>query len=181
MKNVATWLVYVFLLGGLSVFLLSALYRYPSAPFGLHEWLPMPIACGGYSCITYRDLTIAKNNDSTNRSTEVILSAMMLDRVYRTVANFEKIRISEKEIDQARNAVTTTLKAIPGGENVMNEVYGKEAEKMLTGNDFTFLLLKEKLSALGVEDPWKSKYAPKITVWNWWIKWDDGRKQFVLR
>jgi hypothetical protein len=181
MKNVIAWFICVFLVGVLSVFLVSALYQYPNAPLGLHKWLPMPVACAGYSCITYRDLTIAKNNDLTNKPTEIILSAMMLDRVYRTVANFEKIRISEKEINQARDAVGTTLKAIPGGENVMSEVYGKGANKVLTSDDFTFLLLKEKLSALGIENPWKSKYAPKITVWNWWIKWDDSKNQFVLR
>jgi len=181
MKNILAWFICVFLIGIFSVFLISALYRYPNAPFGIHKWLPMPIVCGSYSCITYRDLTITKNKDSTDKSTEVVLSAMILDRVYRTVANFEKIRISEKEIDQARKAVETTLKVIPGGENVMNEIYGKEAEKVLMSNDFTFLLLKEKLSALGINDPWKSKYAPQITVWNWWIKWDDNQKQFVLR
>jgi len=181
MKNIITWFFCVFLVGVLSVFIVSALYQYPNAPFGMHKWLPLPIVCGGYSCITYQDLTIAKNNDATNKSTEVILSAMMLDRVYRTVANFEKIRISEKELEQARNAVETTLKTIPGGENVINEVYGKEADKVLMGNDFTFLLLKEKLFALGVENPWKSQYAPKITVWNWWIKWDNNSKQFVAR
>jgi len=181
MKNTIAWFVCVFLLVLLALFSVSALYKYPDAPLGIHEWLPMPIACGGYSCVTYRDLTIAKKKDSTQKSTEVILSAMILDRVYRTVANFEKIRISEKEIEQARNAVETTLKAIPGGENVINEVYGKEASNVLTSEDFTFLLLKEKLSALGIDDPWKSKYAPKITVLSWWIKWSDIQKQFVSR
>lgn len=181
MKNILAWIICIFLAGVLAVFLVAGLFQYPSAPFGMHKWLSLPVACGGYSCITYRELTIAKNNDATNKSTEVILSAMMLDRVYRTVANFEKIRISEKEIEQARDAVETTLKAIPGGENVMNEVYGKETKKVLTSDDFTSLLLKEKLSALGIEDPWKSKNAPKITVWNWWIKWDDSSKQFVVR
>jgi len=181
MKNIIAWFVCIFLFFSFTAFMIATFYQYPSAPFGIQEWLPLPIACGGYSCISYRDLTIAKKKDSTNKSTEAILSAMMLNRVYHTVANFEKIRISQKEIDQARSAVESTLKAIPGGENVINEVYGKEAGNVLSSEDFSFLLLKEKLSALGINDPWKSKNAPKITVLNWWIGWNDSQKQFVAK
>lgn len=172
------WVV-IILVG--AVFGVVSIFPYPTAPFGLQQWAPLPVACAGYSCVTYREWTQAINRDSGGKKPAVILSALVLDKATQIVAYYEKVRISNADIKQAGNAVEKTINAIPGGKNMLNQAYGGNAAVYLSEKGIGAILLREKLSAIGVTNPWQSKYAPTVTVWNVGLKWDAVSKSIVTR
>jgi hypothetical protein len=157
------------------------LYRYPEAPFGLQQWAPVPVACAGYNCVTYGEWSKTIKKDTTGNKPEAVLSALLLDKATQSVAYYEKIRISDAEIKQVGMTVEKTINAIPGGKNMLNEKYGGDASLYLSKKGIGAILLREKMSALGVTSPWASKYAPRVTVWNVGLKWDEGSKSVVRK
>lgn len=154
-------------------------FAYPNAPLGLHRWAPAPVACAGYFCVTYREWNETVKKNGTKTDPKIILSALILDKATQVVSYYEKVRISDAEVAQASSAVEKTINAIPGGKNMVNEIYGGQLSSYLTKKAVSAILLREKLFALGVTSPWNSKYAPIVTVWNTGLKWDTASKKVV--
>ena len=179
MKNFVTALIWLVLIVVVIVLGLVSFSTYPNAPLGLQQWAPAPVACAGYYCVTYREWTTALSKDNTGRKPEVILTGLLLDRATQITAYYEKVRISDADIKQAGSAVEKTINAIPGGKNMLNQTYGGNADIYLSKEGIKAILLREKMSALGIVSPWKSKYAPRVTVWNVGLRWEDETKSIL--
>ena len=181
MKKIFVVLVWVTILVVVVVFGVASLYLYPNAPLGLQKWAPVPVACAGYYCVTYGEWSRAIYKSGATEKPETILSALVLDRATQIVAYYEKVRISDGEIEQASSAVEKTINAIPGGKNMLNETYGGNFVSFLTKKSISAILLREKLFAKGIIRPWDSKYAPTVTVLNVGLKWDAESKKITNR
>ncbi|MDO8511861.1 MAG: hypothetical protein Q7S57_01195 [bacterium] len=181
MKNILVSVVWFVLIIVVVVFGLVGLSVYPTAPFGLQKWVPIPVVCAGYYCVTYREWTEAIKKDGSGKKPEVLLSALLLDKATQVTAYYEKVRISKADIKQASLAVEKTINAIPGGKNMLNEIYGGNSATYLSEKGISAILLREKMSALGIISPWESKYAPNVTVWNVGLKWDEASKTVVTK
>jgi len=181
MKNILTAFAWIIIVIAGVLLGISSLYLYPNAPLGLHEWVPVPVACAGYYCVTYGEWSRAIKKNGSDSKPEVILSALVLDKATQLVAYYEKVRISDGEVTQASSAVEKTINAIPGGKNMINEAYGGNFSSFLTKKGVSAILLREKLSTIGVTSPWNSKYAPMVTVWNIGLKWDVTSKNIVTK
>lgn len=163
------------------VFGVVSFVKYPNAPINMQKWVPLPVACAGYSCVTYRQWNNAIARDTSGKKPEVILSALIFDRATQMVAYYEKIRVSKAEISQTQSSIEKTIKAIPGGKNMINQAYGGDSDLYLAADGIRGVLLRSKLMALGISNPWESKYAPKITVLNIGFKWDKKNKQIIKK
>lgn len=172
------WFVFIVVV---VVFGVVGFFAYPTAPFGLQKWVPVPVVCAGYYCVTYREWSEAIKKDRSGRKPEVLLTALLLDKATQVTAYYEKVRISKADIKQASSAVEKTINAIPGGKNMLNEIYGGNSATYLSEKGISAILLREKMSALGIISPWASKYAPKVTVWNVGLKWDEKTKSVEVR
>lgn len=181
MKNALVGVVWVAIILLVALFGIVSLNTYPTAPFGLQQWLPAPVACAGYFCVTYSEWSEALKKSDKGSKPEVVLSALILDKATQLVAYYEKVRISDGEVTQASSAVEKTINAIPGGKNMLNEAYGGNFSAILTKKGVSAILLRQKLSAMGIISPWNSKYAPMVTVWNVGLKWDAASKSVVKK
>jgi hypothetical protein len=181
MKNLGVLLIWMILIFVAITFSVVGFSPYLSAPFSLHNWVPLPVACAGYYCVTYREWTQTIGRSGIESKPEVVLSALLLDKATQTTAYYEKVRISKEDIKQASLAVEETINAIPGGKNMLNEIYGGKSATYLSEKGIKAILLREKMSALGIESPWVSKYAPNVTVWNIGLKWDEVSRSVVIR
>lgn len=179
MKDFIAGVLIILFVGVIGLFAMVSFFEYPNAPLDLHQIAPLPVACAGYSCVTYRELseTMRKNSQS---SYEKALSSLLFQRTVSVVASYEKIRITKEDSEQAMNSIEKTLTAIPGGTRVLNETYGNNF-KDIAKKDILSLLQRAKMQALGISSPWESKYTPSITVWNRFLRWDENGKSIVRK
>ncbi len=180
MKDYLATLLVAFSIFIILIVAVVSLFPYPRAPLGLQVWMPIPIACAGYSCVTYRELSALVNKNVSKGDPEKILTALILRRATGVVANYEKIRVSKQDAEQTIETIEKTMESVPGGKRILDETYGN-AFAGVAKNDIISLLQRQKMQALGIDSPWDSEYAPKITVWNIGMKWDNERKQIVER
>lgn len=155
----------------------AALTRPPEGPLGVHRWMPLPVACVGVSCVTYRRWSRALH--ATDASSMDVLSTLLEERVGETVAHREGIRITSAEIDQVARTLIQATQEIPGGGSVLRELYGADPDRAIRERAASFLL-RQKLTVAGIPSPWDAdRLPPLITVWNPHLRWDPVRHTIV--
>jgi len=142
-----------------------------------HRWVPLPIACVGLSCLSYRDLAhdLDRNPDA---SPPEVLTRRLEERALSLVAFREGIRVSDDDISGAVSGAREAVLGVPDGNSVVRDLYGAGWEASLA-SAFQTLLLREKLHAQGITSPWSATPAPTVTVWNMHLRWDPTSHQIV--
>ena len=156
----------------------GALFPFPDAPRSLHRWLPVPVACAGSSCVTYAQWSVGVDRLTKRRSPVDVLTVLLEERAITVVAFREGVRVSSLEVEQALGAVRSTLDGVPGGTEMLRDVYGTYPEQVLR-DGLRALLLREKLAAQGLSSPWEGSNPPRVTIWNIHLRWDASRHVVV--
>lgn len=139
--------------------------------------LPLPVACVGLFCVSYRDLA-ADLDRSPDAAPIDILSRRLEERAFSLVAFRQGIRVSESDISRAVGGAREAVLSVPEGNAVVRDLYGVTWEASLA-SAFETLLLREKLQAEGISSPWSATPAPTVTVWNVHLRWDSTTHQIV--
>lgn len=142
-----------------------------------HRRLPLPIACVGLSCLSYRDLAedLERAPDATLLD---LLTRRLEERALSLVAFREGIRVSDTDIARAVAATEGAVAGAPNGNAVLKDLYGP-AWKSSLASAFQTLLLREKLHAEGIPSPWSATPVPTVTVWNVHLRWDPTAHRVV--
>lgn len=157
-----------------------SLIPFPSAPLKLHAWLPLPVACVQYSCVTYAQWYREVSAGNGEGKPEELLSSLLETRAVRTVASREGVRVRAADVEQALTGVRDALGTVPGGVTLLAAAYGPRHEEVLR-KKFSDLLLREKVAALGISSPWDASVAPGVRMWNIHLRWDAERHVVVPR
>ena len=148
---------------------------FPRAPFGIHSWLPVPVACVSYSCVTYWDWSRSINNGSEAKKNYEALSNLINQRAFRLLAFQKKIIVTDDEVTQAQGAIKETLSAVPGGEQLLSELYNGDFEGKAGAGLKDFILI-QKMRALGITTPLADGDF-KVRVLNNYLKWNPEKSR----
>lgn len=167
------------LLGTLIVFLAAA-SPFPDAPFRVHVWSPVPVACAGLRCVTYRGWAGAARKAGNTHDRLPLLAEMLASRAAPVVARRSGLRVPPSEVDAALRAVEELAADDPSLKALLSATYGD-----LRGSRFrqglTDLLLREKLRAAGFSTAWESPAAPPVMVLSARYRWDAATHRVVAR
>lgn len=166
---VALWVVLAF----------SPLSGNPSGPLG--TWFPLPIACAGRRCVTYRAwaavVTRVRSSQPAPDTAELssaraasLLTELLTSRAVGIVARRAGLTVTESEVDAALKTVTTVAADERSLQQFLVEQYG---DLMNPGfrSGMRDLLTRTKLAAAGISDVWMDPGAPWVLMLharNWW-------------
>lgn len=175
MKNFLANLLLVGIFALIIFFGMAYVSPIQKAPFKIHSWLPAPVACVSYSCVTYWEWGRSLKGNADNKKKLEILSNIINQRAFRLLAFQKKIVVTDDEVSQAQGAIKKTLAAVSGGEQVLNELYSGNFEGK-AGAGLKDFILVQKMKALGISAPLEIG-GYKIRIFNRNLIWNPEKKR----
>lgn len=150
------------------------------APWSLHAWWPVPVACAGLRCVTYRQLADFARREVGEVSPAELLTRLLTREAQRTVARRTGLAVSEEELGEALESVERASGEDVRFRSFLELTYGNTRSEGFREN-FRDLILARKLAAVGVRDVWASPRAPAVKVLHARYVWSARERQIVPR
>lgn len=179
MKRLGAWAVVVLVVTGLGVWLVAATAVVPEAPFGIQRWLPLPVACVGGRCITYRAWTALIAQASPGDQTD-LLTEFLTGRASGMVARRTGLAIANSEIEEALKTIDTLARDDGGLQRFLAAQYGDLRSPRFRAG-LRDVLTRAKLTAAGTPNAWDHPAAPWVVVLHFRYRWDPHAHQVVAR
>ncbi|TSC64190.1 MAG: hypothetical protein G01um1014106_240 [Parcubacteria group bacterium Gr01-1014_106] len=180
MKRIAPGLVLS--VGVLGIFFESLAVAFPiyRAPLALHTWWPLPVACAGVHCVTYRQWTALMRQAEFAEDEETLLTELLTARAAALVARRTGLSVSEAEVDEALRPVRITTASEPAITRFLAaRAINVQSPGFRTG--LVDMLLRAKLAATGISDVWTHPAAPSVTVFHVRYRWDENARSIETR
>lgn len=181
MKRVIVWGGGIVLVGVIALGVLAAVIPFPSAPASLHGWWPVPIACAGPRCVTYRELSRVVRAAGSQATPEELLSILLSRQVLRQVARRTGISVASVDVDTALAVIRATTNEARGLREFLDLTYAGGIESPELRRGLEDLLLGGKLQAAGFGNVWLLPEAPRIRVFHIGYRFEKKTHMIVRR